>query len=114
MRLQSAKRERKGYVVTGGQDAIVNIFSLASLRDDPNFSLLGHTANVCALDTSPDGTIISGSWDQYVLYPQIVSYTLTGIILEQRESGKAFSSRMSWWDIHNQFGLSLRLSQTNS
>ncbi|KAJ3542307.1 hypothetical protein NM688_g5983 [Phlebia brevispora] len=54
----------EGYVVTGGQDAIINIYSLASVRDEPNFSLLGHTQNVCALDATPAGTIISGSWDQ--------------------------------------------------
>ncbi|KAJ3760799.1 phospholipase A-2-activating protein [Lentinula raphanica] len=54
----------KGYVVTGGQDAIINVFSLSSLKEDPDFSLLGHSENVCALDVTPGGTIVSGSWDR--------------------------------------------------
>jgi phospholipase A-2-activating protein len=54
----------KGYAVTGGQEAVINIFSLASLKDDPDFSLLGHTENVCALDVTAGGAIVSGSWDK--------------------------------------------------
>ena len=54
----------KGYAVTGGQDAIINIFSLSSKREDSNVQLIGHTNNVCALHALPNGTIISGSWDQ--------------------------------------------------
>jgi phospholipase A-2-activating protein len=53
-----------GYAVTGGQDTVINIFSLDSPKDDPDFSLLGHTDNVCALDVTPGGAIISGSWDR--------------------------------------------------
>lgn len=54
----------KGYAVTGGQDTIINIFSLEHPKDDPDFSLLGHTENICALHATPSGTIISGSWDK--------------------------------------------------
>ncbi|KAF5380915.1 hypothetical protein D9615_004162 [Tricholomella constricta] len=54
----------KGYAVTGGQDTVINVFSLDSSKDDPDFSLLGHTENVCALDVTPGGVIISGSWDR--------------------------------------------------
>ncbi|GLB34723.1 putative PFU (PLAA family ubiquitin binding) [Lyophyllum shimeji] len=54
----------KGYAVTGGQDTVINIFSLDSPRDDPDFTLIGHTENVCALDVTPGGAIISGSWDR--------------------------------------------------
>ncbi|KII89092.1 hypothetical protein PLICRDRAFT_40733 [Plicaturopsis crispa FD-325 SS-3] len=55
----------KGYAVTGGQDTVINIFSLDSpSKEDPEFSLLGHTENVCALNVSAGGTIISGSWDK--------------------------------------------------
>ena len=53
-----------GYAVTGGQDTVINIFALPSAKGEPNFSLLGHTDNVCALHTAEDGTIISGSWDK--------------------------------------------------
>ncbi|CCM00008.1 uncharacterized protein FIBRA_02033 [Fibroporia radiculosa] len=34
------------------------------MRGEPNYSLIGHSENVCALDTASDGTIISGSWDR--------------------------------------------------
>ncbi|EIW60263.1 phospholipase A-2-activating protein [Trametes versicolor FP-101664 SS1] len=54
----------EGYAVTGGQDTVVNVFALPSTKGEPNFSLLGHTDNVCTLHTAEDGTIISGSWDK--------------------------------------------------
>ncbi|KAG6833074.1 hypothetical protein H0H87_011819 [Tephrocybe sp. NHM501043] len=54
----------KGYAVTGGQDTVINIFRLDAPQDDPDYSLLGHTENVCALDVTPGGAIISGSWDR--------------------------------------------------
>ncbi|KAF6763887.1 phospholipase A-2-activating protein [Ephemerocybe angulata] len=52
------------YAVTGGQDTVINVFNLANPKADPDFSLVGHTENVCALDASAAGTIISGSWDK--------------------------------------------------
>ena len=54
-------------MVTGTQDGLVNVFSLASGRSDPSFTLVGHAHNVSALHALPDGTIISGSWDKYVI-----------------------------------------------
>ncbi|KXN92255.1 Phospholipase A-2-activating protein [Leucoagaricus sp. SymC.cos] len=54
----------KGYVVTGGQDIVINVFSLDPPKEEPSYSLLGHTENVCTLDVSPGGSIISGSWDR--------------------------------------------------
>ncbi|KAJ2927584.1 hypothetical protein H1R20_g9510, partial [Candolleomyces eurysporus] len=36
----------KGYIVTGGQDTVINIFNLANPRNDPDYSLLGHSENV--------------------------------------------------------------------
>jgi len=55
-----------GYVVTGGQETVINVFSLDSSREEPSYSLLGHTENVCTLDVTPGGSIISGSWDKRV------------------------------------------------
>jgi len=57
-------RSGQGYAVTGGQETVINIFSLESPKEDPDFSLVGHTENVCALDVSTGGAIISGSWDR--------------------------------------------------
>jgi len=50
--------------VTGGQEAVINVFSLESPKVDPDFSLIGHADNVCTLDASTDGAIVSGSWDR--------------------------------------------------
>lgn len=54
-------------MVAGTQDGLVNVFSLASGRSDASFTLIGHSHNVSALHALPDGTIISGSWDKYVI-----------------------------------------------
>ena len=54
-----------GYAVTGGQDAVVNIFNLENPREEPDFCLVGHSENICTLDVTPDSSIISGSWDKY-------------------------------------------------
>ncbi|KAJ1308758.1 hypothetical protein OPQ81_004449 [Rhizoctonia solani] len=55
----------KGYIVTGGQDTVINVFDLSHPdgAKEPAFTLLGHRENVCALDSTPSGTIVSGSWD---------------------------------------------------
>lgn len=58
-----------GYAVTGGQDTVINVFSLDSTtKGEPEFSLIGHGENVCALDVGSNGVIISGSWDRCVLH----------------------------------------------
>lgn len=55
----------QGYAVVGGQDTVVNIFALGpAQKEDPEYSLVGHTDNVCALNVSQSGIIISGSWDK--------------------------------------------------
>jgi phospholipase A-2-activating protein len=53
-----------GYLVTGSQDGIIGVYVLGSGSEDPKYMLLGHQHNVCALHSSPDGTVISGSWDK--------------------------------------------------
>ncbi|KAH0830705.1 WD40-repeat-containing domain protein [Lanmaoa asiatica] len=55
----------QGYAVVGGQDMVINIFVLdSSNKEDPEYSLVGHTDNVCAIHVGPAGVIISGSWDK--------------------------------------------------
>ncbi|KAL1746286.1 WD40-repeat-containing domain protein [Schizophyllum fasciatum] len=53
----------KGYLVTGGQDKLINVFRLGAGVEEPEFRLVGHGANVCALDVTAGGAIVSGSWD---------------------------------------------------
>ncbi|KAJ7461585.1 phospholipase A-2-activating protein [Mycena latifolia] len=53
----------KGYAVTGDQEGIINVYSLDPVKDDPDYTLLGHTNNICGLRTTPAGNIISCSWD---------------------------------------------------
>ncbi|KAF8509690.1 WD40-repeat-containing domain protein [Gautieria morchelliformis] len=62
--LPSSTTTDQGYLVAGGQDAIITVFSLGATREDPDFTLVGHTDNVCTLNTSNDGLILSGSWDK--------------------------------------------------
>ncbi|KAF8274866.1 phospholipase A-2-activating protein [Lactarius quietus] len=54
----------QGYIVTGGQDSIINIWSMESTREEPLYTLLGHSDNVCTLHVGGDSTIVSGSWDK--------------------------------------------------
>ncbi|TFY60426.1 hypothetical protein EVJ58_g5154 [Rhodofomes roseus] len=56
--------EPLGYAVTGGQDTVINVFALSANSNEPAYSLIGHTDNVCALDSAPGGLVISGSWDR--------------------------------------------------
>lgn len=54
-----------GYAVVGGQDMVVNVFLLdSSNKEDPEYTLVGHTDNVCAIHIGPNGVIVSGSWDK--------------------------------------------------
>ncbi|KAF8315146.1 phospholipase A-2-activating protein [Clavulina sp. PMI_390] len=53
-----------GFIVAGGQDTLINIFPVGSTQTEPSHTLLGHSENVCALDATAGGTIISGSWDK--------------------------------------------------
>ncbi|KAF9246383.1 WD40-repeat-containing domain protein [Melanogaster broomeanus] len=44
----------QGYAVTGGQDMVINIFALdSSNKEDPDYSLIGHTDNVCVIHVRP-------------------------------------------------------------
>jgi WD40 repeat protein len=67
-----------GHIVTGGQDSIINIWTIGQSREEPLYTLLGHSDNVCALHVAGDGTIISGSWDKYVPLPppSFLTYTV--------------------------------------
>ncbi|KAG8859365.1 hypothetical protein FRB96_004580 [Tulasnella sp. 330] len=62
--LRPTKEAPEGYAVTGSQDAIINVYAIGSSSQDPVYTLLGHSDNVCSLDTTAGGVILSGSWDQ--------------------------------------------------
>ena len=62
-----------GYIVTGGQDSVINIWAIGPSREEPLYTLLGHSDNVCALHVGGSGTIISGSWDKWVPLPSVHS-----------------------------------------
>ncbi|CAD6896898.1 unnamed protein product [Tilletia controversa] len=55
--------------LSAGKDTVINAFEVkldasgaAKIHPRPSMTLIGHSDNVCALDTR-DGTIASGSWD---------------------------------------------------
>ncbi|KAG8917594.1 hypothetical protein FRC01_002351 [Tulasnella sp. 417] len=52
------------YMVTGSQDCLINVYIIGSGSDEPAYRLIGHSDNVCSLNISAEGLIISGSWDR--------------------------------------------------
>ncbi|GAA5915535.1 hypothetical protein JCM5296_001753 [Sporobolomyces johnsonii] len=59
------EHDSHGYLVTAGQDSLIQVYSLSpTASSQPVRTLLGHAHNVCALHCSKDGKrIASGSWD---------------------------------------------------
>ena len=54
-----------GLVISGGHETIIEVREpLGVTKQDADYILLGHSHNVCALD-SYGNTIVSGSWDWY-------------------------------------------------
>jgi phospholipase A-2-activating protein len=51
-------------LISGGSDKVIYAFD-PFLTDSIAWKLEGHKENVCTLTVSPDGKIISGSWDRY-------------------------------------------------
>lgn len=68
------EKDGSSIALSGGQDHLVNAYiippsdpiSSSSSSLSPDFTLLGHTDNVCALDVfqGTKGYIVSGSWDR--------------------------------------------------
>jgi phospholipase A-2-activating protein len=52
-----------GLIISGSSDKTINVFDLENAQD-PIYSLIGHSENVCALDVTPSGYVVSGSWDK--------------------------------------------------
>lgn len=52
-----------GLIVSGGQDKFIAVYDPYHFTE-PNYLLIGHNGNVCALDSTEDALIISGSWDK--------------------------------------------------
>lgn len=63
--LQPTAEYSEGLIVSGGKDTIIEVRQLGKPPDaNAEALLLGHSHNVCALDSSHDGKfIVSGSWD---------------------------------------------------
>jgi len=55
----------QGGLASGGNDNIINIWDLDQ-PDAPFRTLIGHEKPVVALAATPNGDLVSGSWDQYV------------------------------------------------
>lgn len=52
-----------GLIVSSGSDKVINVYDV-DRPDDPVYTLVGHTENVCSLAVTASGDIISGSWDK--------------------------------------------------
>jgi hypothetical protein len=100
-----------GYIVTGGQDSIINIWSIEPSREEPLYTLLGHSDNVCALHVGGDSTIVSGSWDKYVPNSTPFPHLSQGSLLKLEglpKYGQGSNWVMTSLDILSRCGPSLR------
>lgn len=63
--LQPTAEYSEGLVISGGKDSIIEVRQTGTPPDtNAEALLLGHSHNICALDTSHDGRfVVSGSWD---------------------------------------------------
>lgn len=63
--LQPTIEYSEGLIISGGKDTIIEVRQPGKPPEaDAEALLLGHSHNVCALDSSHDGEfIVSGSWD---------------------------------------------------
>ena len=52
-----------GLIASSGADTVINIYDV-NHPEEPCYTLIGHTANVCSLVVTAAGDLISGSWDQ--------------------------------------------------
>ncbi|KAH9996848.1 phospholipase A-2-activating protein [Russula vinacea] len=59
----------QGYIVTGGQDSIINIWGVGQSREEPLFSLLGHSDNVWSWDKT------AKVWTNFQLVNDLVGHT---------------------------------------
>lgn len=101
-------------MVTGTQDGLINIFSLAGHSPDPSFTLIGHSHNISALHALPDGTIISGSWDKYVIAQATQGPLSDSRIQGQRGCGRTSKSCGNLADMNRLCGPCSRWPPTNS
>ncbi|KDE02794.1 hypothetical protein MVLG_06686 [Microbotryum lychnidis-dioicae p1A1 Lamole] len=87
--VQWFKLDGRDYLATAGQDKLIHVWPLPSSSNrsttskelSPEFTLIGHENNVCALAASDDGKrLISGSWDKTakVWKDFQLAYTLQG------------------------------------
>ncbi|RKP17919.1 PFU-domain-containing protein [Rozella allomycis CSF55] len=51
-------------ILSGGSDKIVYGYSVEGMEEEPIITLVGHESNVCSIDVSNNGLIVTGSWDK--------------------------------------------------
>jgi len=51
-----------GLILSGGVDKTINVYEPEST--EPLYVLIGHDNTVSSISSTPDGSIISGSWDK--------------------------------------------------
>ncbi|KTW27732.1 hypothetical protein T552_02172 [Pneumocystis carinii B80] len=61
--IRCSEKYPNGLIVSGGQDKLIAVYDPYKYVE-PDYVLIGHQANVCALHATDNAMIISGSWDK--------------------------------------------------
>ncbi|ORX86908.1 PFU-domain-containing protein [Anaeromyces robustus] len=59
--LKPNEQYQKGLILSGGVDKTINVYEPGAI--EPMYVLIGHDNTISSISSTPDGSIISGSWD---------------------------------------------------
>ncbi|CAO3583550.1 unnamed protein product [Absidia cylindrospora] len=60
------EKHPEGLFASAGSDKLIHVYEPFN-PSNPLYTLVGHTENICTLSITPNGDIISGSWDKQVI-----------------------------------------------
>ncbi|KAG5438340.1 hypothetical protein PCANB_002828 [Pneumocystis canis] len=105
--IKCSKQYPHGLIVSSGQDKFIAVYEPYKFTE-PDYLLIGHKENVCALHASDDAMIISGSWDKtakvwknweclYTLYGHSAAVWAVMIVDETRFLTGSADKRIILW-----------------
>lgn len=75
-----------GLLISGGSDKVIYVFDPIQ-TENVVYRLEGHTENICTLSVTPNGSILSGSWDRHVVLKGFESLLLNIELLNYGKTG---------------------------